>query len=219
MAEQTANQKSSQQRQSTQPPPQSAQSQASGQSQAIERRPSTPGSSLAFGMPQLLLDPFSIFRSLSEEMNRMLAPSRGRGEGSGDQSQTLAAWVPTIEIEQRDGKYIVSAELPGIDDTDVTVEVDDDVLVIQGERQYAHEETEGGVRRTERRYGQFYRAIPLPDGVDTSQAEGRINNGVLEVSFPMTQSQNQRKQIPVSTQQTSGSQKNQSGTTESTRAA
>jgi HSP20 family protein len=215
MAQRSANQKSSEQKQDTQ-----SQSQ-SNQSQAIERH-SSPRSSLALGMPQFLLDPFSMFRSVSEEMNRMLTPSSGRStNGSREGSETLAAWIPTIEIEQRDGKYIVSAELPGVEESDVTVEVDDDTLVIQGERQYAHEETEGGVRRSERRYGQFYRAIPLPDGVDASQAEARINNGVLEVSFPLTQPQNQRKQIPVSSgsQQASGSQKTGTGQSESTKAA
>jgi HSP20 family protein len=173
-------------------------------------------------MPQFLLDPFSMFRSISEEMNRMLSPSGARtGNGPREGSEALVAWVPTIEIEQRDGKYIVSAELPGIEEGDVTVEVDDDTLVIQGERQYAHEETEGGIRRTERRYGQFYRAIPLPDGVDPNQAEARIDNGVLEVSFPVTQAQNERKQIPVTTgsQKASGSQNSETGRGETTKAA
>jgi HSP20 family protein len=172
-------------------------------------------------MPQFLLDPFSMFRSISEEMNRMLAPSGRNTNGGREGSEALVAWVPTIEIEQRDGKYIVSAELPGIEEGDVNVEIDDDTLVIQGERQYAHEETEGGVRRTERHYGQFYRAVPLPEGVDPNRAEARINNGLLEVSFPLTQAQNQRKQIPVTTggQQTKGSRNAESGRAEPTKAA
>jgi HSP20 family protein len=215
MAERSANQKSSEQKKGAQSQTQN------GQSQAMERR-STPHNSLAFGMPQFLLDPFSMVRSISEEMNRMLSPSGTRtGNGSREGSQAPVAWVPTIEIEQRDGKYIVSAELPGLEEGDVTVEVDDDVLVIQGERQYEHEETEGGMRRTERRYGQFYRAIPLPDGVDPNQAEARINNGVLEVSFPLTQAPNERKQIPVTAgdQKAGSSQSTESGRNKSTKAA
>jgi HSP20 family protein len=183
----------------------------SGQSQAIERRSQGRGS-LSLNMPQFLLDPFSMIRSLSEEMNRMLAPTANRGtDGFREGSDASIAWVPTIEVEQRNGRFIVSAELPGIEEGDVTVEVDDDVLVIRGERQYVQEDTEGGVRRTERRYGQFYRAIPLPEGVDPNQAEARINNGVLEVSFPLADSQNERRQIPVSSggQPASGSESNQ----------
>lgn len=215
MAERSTNQKSSEQKQSTQ-----SQSH-SNQSQALERR-SPSRNSLTLGMPQFLLDPFSMFRSISEEINRMATPFAGRStNGSREGSGTLAAWIPTIEIEQRDGKYIVSAELPGIEEGDVTVEVNDDMLVLQGERQYKHEETEAGIRRTERRYGQFYRAIPLPDGVDPNQAEARINNGVLEVSLPLTQAQNERKQIPVTTggQQVSASQKTATGQSETTKAA
>jgi HSP20 family protein len=228
MAERNENQKSSEQKQTGQSQPQSqgqlqsVPGQSAGQSGgAIERR-SSPRNPMALGIPQFLLDPFSMFRSMYDEMNRALATSGNRNvSGSRDQSDTLAAWVPAIEIEQRDGKYIVSAELPGIEEGDVTVEVDDDMLIIQGERQYSHEETEGGIRRTERRYGQFYRAIPLPEGVNPNQAEARIGSGVLEVSFPLAESQNQRKQIPVSSggQRSSASQNVGSGRGEERKAA
>ena len=85
------------------------------------------------------------------------------GEWGGGQSQGRY-WSPAIEAFERDGKYIVHAELPGLNKDDVKVELIDDAIVIQGERKFEHEDQQNGVHRTERRYGHFYRSIPLPEG-------------------------------------------------------
>jgi HSP20 family protein len=194
MVERNAAQESSKQKQPTQP--ESKNKLQAGSSGAIEKYARS--RSIGFGMPQLLVDPFSIFRSMYEEMNRMLGPSgRTTGNGSSHRMDTFTAWMPTIEVDQRGDKYVVSAELPGIEASDVNVEVDDDVLVFQGQRQHSQEETQGGIRRSERRYGQFYRSVPLPQGIDPNQGRAQMNNGVLEVSFPLTEVHNDKKQIPV----------------------
>ena len=191
MAERNAAQKSSEQTETKQP--QSPKQSQSAGVEAVERSTKQPGS-LALAMPQLLLDPFSTFRSFYEGINRIMDPS---GNRSSDRLNSLTAWVPPIEIEQYGNKYVVSAELPGIQEKDINVEVDDDMLVIRGERQESYEDDRGGMRRTERRYGQFYRTIPLPAAVDPNQGHARISNGVLMVSFPLIEPQSQRKQIPV----------------------
>jgi HSP20 family molecular chaperone IbpA len=152
MADRNAAQKSLKQKQPT--PSESTNKLQSGLSGAIEKH--SKSRSIGFGMPQLLLNPFSIFRSMYEEMNRMLEPAgRRTGNGSSDRLETLTAWMPTIEVDQRGNKYVVSAELPGVEEGDVNVEVDDDVSVIHGQRQHSHEETHGGIRRSERHYGQL----------------------------------------------------------------
>jgi hypothetical protein len=79
-------------------------------------------------------------------------------------------WSPAIEVSQGDGKYNIHAELPGFEPKDVKVDVENDALVIQGERRFEQEEKEGGVQRTERQYGLFYRSIPLPEGAKVEQA-------------------------------------------------
>ena len=162
--------------------------------EAIERR-SQPRGLFGLGFSDFLLDPYSAFRGMYDEMNRIMERSGNRTGSSG----SFITWIPTIEVEQRDDKYIVSAELPGISEADVHVEVDNDVLVIQGQRQQSRDENENGVRRTERRYGQFYRSIPFPEGADPNQAEAKIDNGVLVVTFAMAQQQVQKKQIPITT--------------------
>jgi HSP20 family protein len=128
---------------------------------------------------------------MTEEMDR--AFSEFSGSNNGDTS----LWTPAIEVSQRDGRYVVHAELPGLKPEDVKVEVADDALVIEGERKYEHEEDRGGVHRTERRYGRFYRAIPLPEGTNAEQARARFENGVLEVMIPLSRQQSDRHQIPV----------------------
>jgi HSP20 family protein len=89
--------------------------------------------------------------------------------------------------------------LPGLTDKDVQVEINDGFVSIQGERKVEHEEDEGGIHRTERSYGMFYRAIPLPEEADTSKARATFENGVLQISVPVPQAQNNQRQIPIET--------------------
>jgi HSP20 family protein len=126
---------------------------------------------------------------MSEEMDRLTEGFGGDRE-SGD-------WSPAIDVSQKDGKLYVQAELPGMTPEDVKVEVNNDALVIQGERKSTSETNEGGVRRTERQYGSFYRSIPLPEGANADQAQAKFNNGILEITIPTPQQQNARKQITI----------------------
>jgi HSP20 family protein len=181
-------------------------------------------------VPSLLLDPlsifgespFSLFGNMQQEMSRLFGgPLRGRNQqASQNDDFTTLVWAPPVELEFRDGNLVVSAELPGLTEKDVTIEVNDDVLIIRGERSDEREEAEGGIRRTERRYGQFYRAIALPDGADPEKARAEFENGMLHVTIPMEQSK--LKQIPIqagnssqATQSRTGEQKTTGSETQS----
>jgi HSP20 family protein len=109
----------------------------------------------------------------------------------------LAAWVPPVEVRERDGNLVVSAELPGLNKDEVKVEVTNEGLVIKGERKREQEEDRGGIHRSERSYGAFYRLIPLPEGATIEQAKAQFNNGVLEVRVPVPKSQEKTRQIPI----------------------
>jgi HSP20 family protein len=171
------------------------------QGQTIQRSSPEGGSSrrrsslLGFGVtPQEFFssNPFSLMRRMTEEMDRVIQEfglERDAGNRTG--------WSPAIEVTERDGKYNVRAELPGLSPNDVKVEVANDALVIQGERKVEREEKDGGVQRTERQYGLFYRNIPLPEGADVDHANAKFQNGMLEVTIPVPQQKEQRRSIPI----------------------
>ena len=106
--------------------------------------------------------------------------------------------MPTIEASEHAGKFEVLAELPGLKQDDIKVEVTEGGLVIQGERKREHEERREGFLRSERSYGQFYRLIPLPEGANVDQARAEFRNGELRITLPVPQRQLQSREIPIS---------------------
>lgn len=130
--------------------------------------------------------PFSIFRRLSDEMDRTFANFWGSGSESG-------MWAPPIEVRERDGKLVVTAELPGVRREDVKVEMTDEGLCIQGERKQEQREEKEGYIRSERRYGTFYRCIPLPENAQSENARAEFKDGILEITVPVPESQQQRR--------------------------
>jgi HSP20 family protein len=135
-------------------------------------------------------------RRFTDEMDRAFENwglTRNWGFGGGEP----AFWSPAVEVFERDNNLVVHAELPGLSKDDVKVEMTDDGLVIQGERKREHEEKGEGFYRSERSYGQFYRLIPLPEGANADQATAQFENGILEVSVPVPESQRRRRTIPI----------------------
>jgi HSP20 family protein len=136
-------------------------------------------------------NPFSLMRRLTDEMDRAFSRFFAGEEGE--------LWAPAIEVLEKDGHLQVRAELPGLKPEDVKVEVTDDSLIIQGERKFEQEERRGGFYRSERRYGKFYREIPLPEGAKADEAKATFRDGVLEVKLPLPESQANRRTIPIET--------------------
>lgn len=119
----------------------------------------------------LLDDPF--FRAPFAELDRWF----------GDFSPTR--FWPTVDVVEEKNAIRVSAELPGMDQDDVEVSVDDGVLFLRGEKRNVEERDEDGCYRTERSYGFFHRAIPLPENVKLDDVDARFDKGVLTVRLPM----------------------------------
>ena len=197
--------------QTTTPTPEKRSAAQTGQRNELARRSS--GLPL---VPSLMLDPFgfldenpfSLLRRMQREINRAVTQSGGNSD------TTLSAWTPPVEVSYNNGNLVVSAELPGLSEKDVKIEVNNDVLSIEGERRVEEEKTEGGVHLTERRYGRFYRAIALPDGADVQNAKADFQNGVLRITVPVQEMQQNQRQIPIQTSGSSQSQTAGSSTTQ-----
>ncbi len=93
-------------------------------------------------------------------------------------------WIPAIDVFEKDDKFVVKAELPGMKEEDIDVSVVGDTLTIKGEKEMETETKEEDYYQWERAYGSFYRAIPLPSTVDASKIEASYEDGVLEVTLP-----------------------------------
>ena len=119
------------------------------------------------------------------------APPRRRAE----RARTPSFFVPEIDVRERDNQLLVRVDVPGVSKGDLKVDVQDRVLIVEGERREEH--TEGdekqGFRRSERRYGSFYRAIPLPEGAQAEKAEARMKEGVLEITIPLSKENNAKR--------------------------
>lgn len=110
---------------------------------------------------------------------------------------TQALWVPDIEVVERNGELVVRADVPGLKKDEIKIEITEQELVIEGERKQDIEEKKEGYFRSERSYGSFYRALPLPEGVKVDQAKAIVKDGVLEVRMPISRREEKRRKLEI----------------------
>jgi HSP20 family protein len=102
-------------------------------------------------------------------------------------------WVPALDVLEEGEEYVLRADLPGVGDDDVKVEVEEGVLTIAGKRQSGHEERKDGYHRVERFSGSFSRRLTLPEGVDPESIKAHFERGVLEVRIPKPEQRKPRR--------------------------
>lgn len=137
-------------------------------------------------------EPAAELNTIQTEMNRLFnslfdSPTR---PSSGEVTRR---WVPAIDLVEEDDHYVLTADLPGVSDQAISVEVDAGVLTIAGERRSDRGESASGYRRIERSYGSFKRTLTLPDGVDADAVRASFDKGVLEVTIPKPEQIKPRK--------------------------
>jgi HSP20 family protein len=132
---------------------------------------------------------YELMRSFTQDMDRtfneFFAHRRWPFAGLTAPGTSGGAWTPPIETEERDGKFYVRTELPGLSKEDIKVEVSEDVLTIEGERKQQSEKKEGSYYRSERSYGYFSRSVALPEGTKADTANATFKNGVLEIAIEL----------------------------------
>jgi HSP20 family protein len=110
--------------------------------------------------------------------------------GQADQARR---WVPPMDLVEADDHFVLKADLPGLVEGDVNIEVQDGTLTVSGERTAEHEQHERGWYRIERAFGSFNRSLTLPDGVDADRIEASFSHGVLEVRIPKPEQRKPRR--------------------------
>jgi HSP20 family protein len=162
----------------------------------------------ALGRSELFTSPFAFMQRMMNEMDRMFSRV-GFGGGitipSAFEVVGEQIWSPVIETFERDGKLVLRAELPGLEQKDVNVEVEGDELVISGCRKHEEESSSGGRFYSERRYGSFERRLTLPVDVDPEQIQACFENGVLEVSLKIPEEKAKTKKVEVKSGKQEGS--------------
>jgi len=132
------------------------------------------------------VSPFRAMQRMADEMDRLFDDfGFGRRWLRPSWRETGAElWAPEVEVFQKNHELTIRADLPGLKREDVTVDITDNDVTIQGERKHEKEEEREGYYRTERGYGSFCRVIPLPEGAISEQAKANFKDGVLEITIP-----------------------------------
>ena len=134
-------------------------------------------------------EPFDLFEDMQREMARFwnqLSPFAGWSPFRAPRVewQTAPAWAPRVDVFEKGDDLVVKAELPGVKKEDIDVELEQDSLILRGERHEEHEVRNEQIYRSERSYGGFYRRLPVPEGVRPNQIHASFADGVLEVRMP-----------------------------------
>jgi HSP20 family protein len=136
-------------------------------------------------------DPFREVVTMQNRLNSLF-----RDMNDADSQLTTAAFVPAVDIYEDDKKVMLKLEVPGIEEKDLDVSVENNTLTVKGERKFESEEKEENFHRIERRYGSFYRAFTLPSTVDTEHVQAKYNAGVLKLEL-LKKPEAQPKQIKI----------------------
>ncbi|HUO80815.1 MAG TPA: Hsp20/alpha crystallin family protein [Steroidobacteraceae bacterium] len=125
-------------------------------------------------------EPWFLVNRLQRDLDRLFSvPALGD-----EAQQSVADWVPPVDIREQEQQFIIHADLPGVDAKNIDVTLEKGVLTIRGRRELEARDEQHGYRRVERTSGQFFRRFSLPDTADSQAVKARFANGVLEVAIP-----------------------------------
>jgi HSP20 family protein len=137
-------------------------------------------------------EPVRELSSLQNDMNRLFntffdTTTPGNG------GSVPRRWIPAMDLVETDDHFVLKADLPGLSDEDVSIDVEGDVLTVSGERKAEHEDRREGYVRVERPFGAFRRSLTLPEGVDPEAVSASFDRGVLEVRIPKPEQRKPRR--------------------------
>lgn len=126
-------------------------------------------------------DPYRELTSLQDRLNRALGSTFGRSER---EDETLAAWAPPVDITEEKDRILITAELPGFKNDEISIQTENGMLTLSGERRLEKESGDKAYHRIERSYGRFVRSFSLPNNVDREKIQARFTDGLLQIELP-----------------------------------
>jgi HSP20 family protein len=139
-------------------------------------------------------EPFREFSTLQDRMNRLFRESYS--DPARDESLVASSFAPAVDVYEDEHNVSLKIEVPGIDEKDIDIRVENNLLTVHGERKIEKEEKEENYRRVERQYGSFTRTFTLPNTVDTDNVQATYDKGVLKITLPK-KAEAKPKQIKV----------------------
>ena len=139
-------------------------------------------------------DPFREFVTLQDRMNRLFRETQPEGR---EEALTTSTFAPPVDVYEDEHNITLKIEVPGIDEKDIDVRIENNTLTVHGDRKFEKEEKEENYRRVERQYGSFTRTFTLPQTVDTENVAATYDKGVLKIALPK-KAEAKPKQIKVS---------------------
>jgi HSP20 family protein len=135
-------------------------------------------------------EPLRELGTLQSEMNRLFNTAFDTPAGQGG---AMRRWMPAMDLLETGDQFVLRADLPGLSEEDVNIELEDSTLTVSGERKAEHEQEGEGYYRLERSFGSFQRSLTLPKGVDPESVTAGFDRGVLEVRIPKPEERKPRR--------------------------
>lgn len=124
-------------------------------------------------------DPFREFNDLQTRMNRLFRDSQNEGQ----EALTVSTFAPAVDVYEDEDNFTLKFEVPGIEEKDIDVRVENNLLTVRGERKFEKDEKEENYRRIERSYGSFTRSFTLPNTIDAEQVSANYDRGILKIQL------------------------------------
>lgn len=137
-------------------------------------------------MAMIRYEPWSLLRQIQQDLNKSMNYFEGAAESPDNDSSDIVTshWRPAVDIREENDRFVIEADLPGVDPKDIEVTMENGVLTLKGERRFEKDTKGNNYKRVERAYGVFYRRFSLPDTANPDKIEAKGKNGVLEIILP-----------------------------------
>ncbi|NIR31232.1 MAG: Hsp20/alpha crystallin family protein [Gammaproteobacteria bacterium] len=137
-------------------------------------------------------EPWNVLQRMHSDLGRLFDETRTWPEQDAS-SVVTSHWAPAVDIREEDDRFVLTADVPGVEPKDIDLLMEDGMLVIKGERRWSDEERRESYRRVERSYGVFYRRFALPDNANPEGIQAKSRDGVLEVTIPKQEKEQPRR--------------------------